>query len=110
MKLIIDGNSKMSPKMEPALVNMVARAHRWFDDLVSRRASSMVEIGERERVGKRRVSQIIRLAFLAPDIVDQIVSGVQPTELTAETLLRKSQRLPLDSESQHKFLGFPCPA
>ena len=104
MKFIIDGNSKMSPKMEPALVKLVARAHRWFADLVSGRASSMVEIG------KRHVSQIIRLAFLAPDIVEQIVNGCQPPELTAETLLQKSTRLPLDWETQHEALGFAYPA
>ena len=110
MKFIIDGNSKMSPKMEPALVKLVARAHRWFEDLVSGRAASMVEIGKREKIGKRHVSQIIRLAFLAPDIVEQIVNGVQPPELTAETLLQKSTRLPLDWETQHKSLGFAYPA
>jgi len=110
MKFIIDGNSKMSPKMEPALVKLVARAHRWFEDLVSGRASSMVEIGKREKIGNRHVSEIIRLAFLAPDIVEQIVNGVQPPELTAQTLLQKSTRLPLDWETQHKSLGFAYPA
>ena len=110
MKFIIDGNSKMSAKMEPALVKLVARAHRWFEDLVSGRAASMVEIGKREKIGKRHVSQIIRLAFLAPDIVEQIVNGVQPPELTAQTLLQKSTRLPLDWETQHKSLGFAYPA
>ncbi|MGD0075505.1 MAG: hypothetical protein ABSD31_14365 [Candidatus Binataceae bacterium] len=70
----------------------------------------MVEIGKRENIRKRHVSQIIRLAFLAPDIVEQIVNGVQPPELTAETLLHKSTRLPLDWETQHKALGFSYPA
>ena len=78
MKFVIDGTSKMSAKVEPALVRLVARAHPWFEDLVSGRASSMVEIGKREKIGKRHVSEIIRLAFLAPDIVEQIVNGVQP--------------------------------
>ncbi len=110
MKFIIDGTSKMSAKVVPALVRLVARAHCWFEDLVSGRASSMVEIGKREKIGKRHVSEIIRLAFLAPDIVEQIVNGVQPPELTARILLQKSTRLPLDWESQHKFLGFPYPA
>ena len=110
MKFVIDGTSRMSAKVEPALVKLVARAHCWFEDLVSGRAASMVEIGKREKIGKRHVSEIIRLAFLAPDIVEQIVNGVQPPELTAQTLLQKSTRLPLDWETQHKFLGFPYPA
>ena len=44
----------------------------------------MVEIGKREQVGKRYVSRIIRLAFMAPEIVEQIVNGVQPPEVTAQ--------------------------
>ena len=110
MKLIIDGNSRMSQKMEPALVNLVARAHRWFDDLVSRRASSMVEIGRREKIGKRYVSRVIRFAFLAPNVVEQIAGDHQPPDFTAESLLRSRTELPLVWDAQRKRLGFPCPA
>ena len=84
MKFVINGNSKASHRTDPALLKVIARAHCWFDDLVSGRAASMVEIGKREKVGKRYVSRIIRLAFLAPDVVEQIVKGSQPPELTAE--------------------------
>jgi len=66
----------------------------------------MVQIGKREKVGKRYVSRIIRLAFLAPEIVEQTVKGCQPTELTAESLLRDRTQLPLAWESQHRTLGF----
>ena len=67
MKFVVNGDSKASLRTDPALLKMIARAHCWFDDLASGRASSMVEIGKREKVGKRYVSRIIRLAFLAPD-------------------------------------------
>jgi hypothetical protein len=86
---------------------MVARAHCWFDDLVSGRSASMVEIGKREGVNKRYVSRIIRLAFLAPEIVTQIAKGCHPPELTAESLLKDRTQLPLSWESQHRMLGFP---
>ena len=41
---------------------------------------------------------------LAPDIVEQIVTGCQPPELTAESLLKDRTQLPLDWESQHRIL------
>jgi ParB-like chromosome segregation protein Spo0J len=107
MKFVVNGESKASPRTDPALLKMVARAHCWFDDLVSGRSTSMVEIGKREGVNKRYVSRIIRLAFLAPEIVTQIAKGCHPPELTAESLLKDRTQLPLSWESQHRMLGFP---
>ncbi len=107
MKFVVNGDSKASLRTDPALLKMIARAHCWFDDLASGRASSMVEIGKREKVGKRYVSRIIRLAFLAPDIVEQIVKGCQPPDLTAQSLQKDHTQLPLSWESQHRALGFP---
>ena len=47
----------------------------------------MEAIGQREGVSKRYVSRVIRLALLAPAIVDTIAEGVQPPDLTAQSLL-----------------------
>jgi hypothetical protein len=91
-------------------LKLIARAHCWFDDLISGRAASMVEIAKREKVGKRYVSRIIRLAFLAPEIAEQIVNGCQPPDLTAQSLLHDRTELPLAWDAQHRVLGFPYPA
>jgi hypothetical protein len=50
-------------------------------------------------------SRFLPLAFLAPDIVEAIVAGRQPPELTAERLKRIG-KLPLDWSEQRKVLGF----
>jgi hypothetical protein len=42
------------------------------------------EIAEREEVSARYVRRLMRLAFLAPEIVEAIAAGNQPPELTAE--------------------------
>jgi hypothetical protein len=67
----------------------VARAHQWSDDLLAGRAQSVAEIAERERVGARYVRRLLRLAFLAPEIVEAIAAGHQPPELTAEALAER---------------------
>jgi site-specific DNA recombinase len=108
MKFVVNGDS--APRTDTVLLKLIARAHCWFDDLISGRAASMVEIAKREKVGKRYVSRVIRLAFLAPEIVEQIVNGCQPPELTAQSLLNDRTELPLAWEAQHKVLGFPFPA
>ena len=63
MRLVVGGGA--DPKIDSAILKAVARANQWLTELLSGRASSLVEIGRREGVGKRYVSRIVRLAFLA---------------------------------------------
>ena len=57
----------------------------------------------REGIAVRYVSRLIRLAFLAPDIVESIVDGRQPSNLTAQTLTRRIA-IPLDWRLQKTAL------
>ncbi len=109
MKFVIGGDSLVSRRSDPALVKLIGRARCWFEDLLSGRAHSMVDIGKREKVGKRYVSRVIRFAFLAPDIVEQIAGDHQPPDFTAESLLRGQPELPLAWDAQRKLLGFSHP-
>ena len=81
------------------------RAQRWFDDLVSDRRQSFTEITKAEDCSERYVSCLMPLAFLATDVVETILAGTQPVELTAETLTRYSD-LPLSWADQKRSLGF----
>ena len=53
---------------------------------------------------------MIRLAFLAPAIVERIAEGRQPPELTAQFLSTGRGDLPLSWHAQEKLLGFADPA
>ena len=110
MRLVIGGGSGSPPRIDSTILKAMARARRWFDELVSGRAVSMVEIGKRESVGKRYVSRMIRLAFLAPAIIEKIAEGRQPPELTAQFLSTGRGDLPLGWQAQEKLLGFADPA
>ena len=104
-KLVIGDDRSASPKVDEALLKAVARAHCWFADLLARRATSMVELARRDGVAKQYVSRLLRLAFLAPEIVERIVDGCQPPELTAQSLLTSRVALPLDWAAQKQALG-----
>jgi site-specific DNA recombinase len=106
LRLVIGAGSGASPKVDSIILKAIARAHRWLDDLVSGRSASMVEIGRREGVSKRYVSRMIRLAFLSPGIVEKIVDGRQPPELTAQVLSTGRGDLPLNWSAQEKLFGF----
>ena len=106
MRLVIGGGSDSSRNLDSALLKVTVRGYRWFDDLVSGRSASMEEIGAREGVTRRYVSRLIRLAFLAPTIVESIAEGRQPPELIAQFLSTGRRDLPLSWQAQEKLLGF----
>ena len=105
MRLVLEGASTETAKPDPALIKAVARAHRWFDDLLSGRAESLGDIARAAGVSDRYVSHLMPLAFLAPEIVEAILAGNQPVDFTAETLTKRTD-LPLDWAGQKTLLGF----
>ena len=105
MRLVLEGAGAETAKPDPALIKAVARAHKWFDDLLNGRARSLGDIAKTEGVSDRYISHLLPLAFLAPDIVEAILAGGQPVELTAETLT-KCIDLPLDWTEQKAMLSF----
>jgi site-specific DNA recombinase len=109
MRLVIGGGSAAAPRIDSTILKATARARRWFDDLVSGRAASMVEIGKREGVGNRYVNRMIRLSFLAPAIVERIAEGRQPPELSAQSLSTGPSDLALSWQAQEQLLGFVDP-
>ena len=109
LRFVINGAARASCKTDQSLLRAVARAHCWFDDLVSGRCQSMVEIARRNGVGKQYVSRLIRLAFLAPETVERIVAGRQPPELTAQSLQAGCFDIPVDWAAQKRALGFAPP-
>ena len=70
----------------------------------------MVEIAGCNGVGKQYVSRLIRLAFLAPEMVERIVAGRQPPKLTAQSLQAGRFDIPVDWAAQKRALGFAQPA
>jgi hypothetical protein len=92
-------------KADSALLKAVARADQWLSEILSGRSGSLDEIGKRTGVGKRYVSRIIRLAFLAPSIIEEIADGQQPPELTTQALSTRRGDLPLSWRSQRELLG-----
>ncbi len=106
LKLVIGSNSDRARREpDPALIKAISRAHDWLHRLKTGKASSVREIANAEELTGPYVSCVLRLAFLAPDIVEAILEGAQPVELTAKRLLRRED-LPLDWHKQRRRLGF----
>ncbi|MDO9313986.1 MAG: hypothetical protein Q7T97_05515, partial [Burkholderiaceae bacterium] len=91
--------------VDTKLVSLISKAHDWFERLSSGRCDSVQAIAQQEQiVSSSYVTRVIYLAFLAPDIVQRIVRGAQPVDLTADRLIRMGP-LPVAWEDQRVLLG-----
>ena len=104
MRLVIEGNRAPAPRADLGTLESHRPSAQWSDELLSGRAQSVAEIAEREGVSARYVRRLMRLAFLAPKIVEAIVAGHQPPELTAEALTERID-LPLLWTAQEEAVG-----
>jgi site-specific DNA recombinase len=104
LRLIVGDHNRLAATVDLPLLKAVARAHRWFDEISTGNATSLAEIAAREGLAVRYVGRLIRLAFLAPDIVGAIVEGRQPANLTAEAVTRHIE-IPLEWRSQKTALN-----
>ena len=60
-------------------------------------------MAERDGISRRYIRRLVGLAFLSPELVEAIVQGRQPVELTATRLTELD--LPLDWSEQRRLLA-----
>src|SRR5258707_3188211 len=77
-----------APRVDSAVVKAVVRANRWRHMLESGEYSSSAELAKAEKVNDSYLSRILRLTLIAPDIVEAILSGRQPSTLQLDNLLK----------------------
>ena len=73
---------------QDAMVRAVARGFYWQSLLESGEANSISALATRFHVDHSYVARTLRLASLAPDIVESIVRGDEPDGLTLGRLMR----------------------
>jgi hypothetical protein len=86
-----------------AIATAVAKAHHWRALLESGEFSSAAELAKASKVNESYLCRVLRLTLLAPDIVEAILDGRQPSTLELKDLLRP---FPLEWPAQRKLWGF----
>ena len=82
------GIAPMTTRADPALVKALGRAFRWRKMLENGRYASVSDIARVEKIDRTYVGDILRLTLLAPDIVETILDGRQPDEMTLPVLIK----------------------
>ncbi len=105
MRLVIPPGQarELQPRPNATVIKALTRAYKWKERLFSGGAPSTSAIANEEGMTERYVSRIMRLAFLAPDIVEAILDGYHPVDLELEQLLNG---IPIGWDAQRRALGF----
>ncbi len=90
-------------RCDPALIKAIARGRTWFEELATGRVRSLQELAKRDGITRRYIRRLVGLAFLSPQLVEAILQGRQPVQLTATRLTELD--LPLDWIEQHRLLA-----
>ncbi len=94
---------EIAPQHNEALIKAVRRAWLWKQRLLNEHGATLAKIADEEDVSDRYVASMVRLGFLAPDIVDAILDGRQPRDLELQRMLRN---IPDSWREQRRRFGF----
>ena len=88
-----------------SLIKAIAKAQDFNEKLLRGGVAKFADLAKSEKLHRSYYSQVLRLAYLAPDITTVILEGRQPSGLTA-TMLIEYPCLPLSWQKQRAALGF----
>ena len=106
LTLQIDGDNparSLDPNSQQ-LIEAVAKASLWWDEILAGQVGSLRQLAEREGINVSHASRLIRLAFLSPSIVRQVLEGRQAPHLSVEFLTRRID-LPHEWAEQERLLA-----
>jgi len=85
-------------RADNTLVKALARAFRWKGMLESGEFASISELAEKEGIAFTYMARLMRLSLLSPELVDAVMDGHQPANITLANLM---DPFPADWKVQH---------
>ena len=80
--MVTPGVLALDCRQDITLIKAVARAFRWRKLLETGRFATINELAAAEKIDSSYVSRVLRLTLLAPDIVEAVLDGRQPEDVT----------------------------
>jgi site-specific DNA recombinase len=106
LRLIIPSSAppSLAVSRDEKLIVLLAEAHAAAELILAHPELSLAKIGAQQGKCRTRLSRLVALSCLAPDIVTAIVQGRQSPSLSARILMQLE--LPFDWAAQRAILGF----
>ena len=73
--------------IDNSMIKVIARGFRWQRMLEDGDYTTLGDLAKAENLNPTYISRLVRLALLAPDIVEAIMVGLQPAHLTMKDLM-----------------------
>ncbi|WP_272917417.1 recombinase family protein [Alteraurantiacibacter buctensis] len=102
IKLILTEGA--TTEADDTLVSLLREAMAARNEMLAEHSRGICQLASATGRCSKRMTRLVRLSWLAPEIVDAILAGRQPRDLTARTLL--SAELPMDWPGQKAALRF----
>jgi hypothetical protein len=99
------GGVANSAPADTTLIRLLVRGQKIAKRMFEPNCPPIEDIAHEQKLTPSYATRLVRLTFLAPDIVAAVLAGKQPAGLTANKLMADT-RLPLDWRDQCAALGF----
>ena len=96
--MVLPEGAAQARKTDNTLVKALARAFRWKRMLESGEFASISELAEKEGIAFTYMARLMRLSLLSPELVDAVMDGHQPANITLANLM---DPFPADWKEQH---------
>jgi hypothetical protein len=101
--MTIIGAERGAARPDRTLVRAISLARHWADQLEAGAVTSVVDLAAAEKRCIHYTNRLLPLAYLAPDLVELILTGRQPRALTLSSLT--AQPLPFEWDAQRALVG-----
>lgn len=90
MKLLVD-NAAVRRKPDLSLIRLLAQSHRYHAMVMRGDGRSITALATEAGVARSYSTRVLRLRFLAPDIIKAVLHNRHPHDLTANRLVNNSR-------------------
>ena len=96
----------MSGGMDIPMIKTLGKAFYWQRLLDEGKYATATDLARAFKLEPGWVAEVLRMANLAPEIIEAILEGSQPRHLNLQTIRGRHEPLPRDWEEQKKMLAF----
>lgn len=86
LRLVLPSGKAALPQTDDRLLKTIATAREWWKQLMADPKLRIADLAAANATTESWVTRVLRLAFLEPAIVQQIISGTVPVALTFDSL------------------------